>query len=596
MFNITKSLSFGSITKSLSFSSPTEPYTQTPKQHVDTLRRLFKGFDMMMNDEFEAIRNMFHDDSPTSLLVEAGSQFFQAMLGMEPGLVNSAMESLSKADEACEHLCKQVSRHNQQIGSYPAGWDWQVCVCDIALMHAVLGFAAGSLVDSMKAAYRIRKTFLSFEKMMGVVRETQAKKRKSGKTQTEDEKFVDEFVESGVLSGYAILTFLVSLFPPTLARILSLLSFHGNRKESLEILWTASPYSNIQGAIAGLTLYAFYGMLQGFSSFAPLRFHKELKECTDLLSRIHQRYPQGTLWLAMDAKLQYMVGNIDRSLAMLESPLKAQLTQIVASRQFEGALIHLSLRNFPRATKEMLDLLNYSKWSNAFYYYAAGCATLQLAKDSASSKEPTTMAHVKDLMKKAEQYLLTSTQYISQKKFMGSNLPVEVYLSRKLRKWKARAVARNASSITEVMQSPPYVELLYIFSVNCFHHQVVSDSIRRDVLNAKCTDTDEIALRDFFLGVIARSKKDYAAAEKQYQKVVSLNKSQMQQEDRDFWVIPFAHYELAAMHWETKGLTAKHEIVSHLKKASDASGYDWQGRMSLMCQLADQTIKSEEST
>ncbi|VEU23383.1 DEKNAAC104459 [Brettanomyces naardenensis] len=69
---------------------------------------------------------------------------------------------------------------------------------------------------------------------------------------------VDEYIHSGVNLCFGILQVVLSLLPPGLGRVLSIVGFKGSREAGLRMVWKAAQERNIHGGIGLLALLVFY--------------------------------------------------------------------------------------------------------------------------------------------------------------------------------------------------------------------------------------------------------------------------------------------------------------------------------------------------
>ena len=69
---------------------------------------------------------------------------------------------------------------------------------------------------------------------------------------------VDEYIHSGVNLCFGILQVVLSLLPPGLGKVLSVVGFKGSREKGLRMIWKAAQERNVQGGIALLALLVFY--------------------------------------------------------------------------------------------------------------------------------------------------------------------------------------------------------------------------------------------------------------------------------------------------------------------------------------------------
>lgn len=69
---------------------------------------------------------------------------------------------------------------------------------------------------------------------------------------------IDEFVHSGVNLCFGILQVVISLLPPAIGAVLSVVGFRGSREEGLRLVWKATKQRNVHGCIGLLALMFYY--------------------------------------------------------------------------------------------------------------------------------------------------------------------------------------------------------------------------------------------------------------------------------------------------------------------------------------------------
>jgi hypothetical protein len=78
---------------------------------------------------------------------------------------------------------------------------------------------------------------------------------------------IDAFILAGSNFCFGMLLLLLSFVPPTFAPLLKIVGFKGDRERGMQMLWKATQFHDIHGAMAGVVLM---GYLNGFSSICDI--------------------------------------------------------------------------------------------------------------------------------------------------------------------------------------------------------------------------------------------------------------------------------------------------------------------------------------
>jgi hypothetical protein len=122
---------------------------------------------------------------------------------------------------------------------------------------------------------------------------------------------IDVFIHSGANMCFGILMLILTLVPPSFARILSVVGFKGDRPRGVSMLWRSSTHDNVNGAVAGMMLLAYYNALLGTVDIVP---HDDdydddaetvgppREKCKRLLESMRERYPDSRLWQVEESR------------------------------------------------------------------------------------------------------------------------------------------------------------------------------------------------------------------------------------------------------------------------------------------------------
>lgn len=96
------------------------------------------------------------------------------------------------------------------------------------------------------------------------------------------------------------------------------------------MLWKATKFDNVHGAIAVLTILQYYGNMAQFSDITPDDNHPSgigypADRCREALGWIRRRYPNAALWKLEEARMEAVKGNLDGAVTMLSVSVVTQM-------------------------------------------------------------------------------------------------------------------------------------------------------------------------------------------------------------------------------------------------------------------------------
>ncbi|KAJ4856003.1 hypothetical protein T069G_09371 [Trichoderma breve] len=377
---------------------------------------------------------------------------------------------------------------------------------------------------------------------------------------------VDKFIHSGANMCFGVLLLILSLIPPAFSRILSIVGFHGDRSRAVKMLWKSAAHSNINGAVAGMMLLAYYNGLLGAADILPAQQDYDadaeavgppIEKCEKLLADMRARYPDSRLWRVDEARMLANERKLTEALDLLKTGKESKMKQVAALNNFELSLNCMFSYDWELMRSSFLKCLEVNDWSPSMYYYMAGCASLELYRNAFHSGDKDEARRQKN---KTEEYYRKAPTVIGKKRLMARQLPLETFLQRKIQKWEDRAKALGID-LADAIGSSPALEMCYVWNGQ---KRMATEHLEKglDYLNwERCTaskedvtkiqaEKDEMAVWAVSRASLLRGaeKLDEARALLN-EKVVDLDRSVFKGASKDDYVLPAAIYELGAIAW-----------------------------------------------
>lgn len=414
---------------------------------------------------------------------------------------------------------------------------------------------------------------------------------------------VDLFIHSGTALCYGLLQLMLSMIPPTFAKLLSLFSFRGDRKNGLRLLWSATKFKhNINGGMASLITLGFHnGAIALCDVLASDALPRE--RLRQLLSEMRELYPQSKLWILEEARMLSGDHKLSQAVEITKAGTPSPLKQVEALRTFERSLNLMYLHRYEECANSFLKCIELNNWSHGLYYYIAGSCYVELYRLAQASDVAAEKAKAETYAKKAEEFMNIVPQHLGKKKFMARQLPFDTFVGRKLAKWHARADERKCSFVDAIGVSP-INEMCYFWSgYTRMAAPELEDSLARLAWSRKqptwsSEPADEKAICSLLTGTCQRFLGNISAAKR------TLEEGALQTDmaalrlcpHPDTWPAPVAHYEMAVCLWDEaggeKGDRAGLKACSdELTKVERAEGYDLDARVGLKVTTARETLR-----
>ena len=175
---------------------------------------------------------------------------------------------------------------------------------------------------------------------------------------------IDVFIHSGANFCFGILLLLISMVPPAFSKLLGIIGFYGDKQRGLRMLWQASKFHNLIGAIAAFAVLGYYNGFVRYCDIMPDAIPGEdgdvegypQERLEGLLADMRKRFPNSQLWLLEESRMEGANKNLERALELLCGENKSPLKQVEALRFFERSLNAMYLHKYELCAQSFLEV------------------------------------------------------------------------------------------------------------------------------------------------------------------------------------------------------------------------------------------------
>ncbi|KAL1954659.1 hypothetical protein VTO42DRAFT_853 [Malbranchea cinnamomea] len=372
---------------------------------------------------------------------------------------------------------------------------------------------------------------------------------------------VDAFVHSGTNLCFGLLLLLISMVPPAFSKLLYIIGFRGDRQRGLRMLWQASKFHTLTGAIAALALLAFYNGFVRCCDVLPDPPSTEeediegypMQRLTNLLADMRRRFPKSQLWLLEESRMEGAHRRVERALDLLSRAEKSPLKQVEALLVFEKSMDAMYVHDYQLCADSFLLCAELNSWSRALYFYIAGASHLALYRKHAKDSPSLAKTHAD----KATELFRKAPSQAGKKKFMARQLPFDVLVSRKIAKWEARAKEWNVDFIAAIGVDPLEEMIFHWNGHSRMSNKHLEDSLKNLAWSESAENKmwsretiDEKAILALLRASILRALRRHEESKKLLEsEILCHDRSAFKGPLKDDWTLPTAHYEMASNLW-----------------------------------------------
>lgn len=492
------------------FSKPAGPSPEEVAQTKKDLHDALEATGLIMNDDIDgAWEQLQKGDSSFHDMGASVTFFMRSVLGFEKSVMAEASSRLADCESRAWQDLKKAQRSGAREKSiYHAGAEYELVIAQSQLMAAVVGVLHESLVEGMKSFYRLRKAYITLQGIIAAENTALQQRPSNGVTTEKDngmytptelefEDEIDVFIHSGANMCFGMIQLILSLVPPAFSRILSVVGFSGDRTAGVKMLWKSASHSNMNGAVAGLMLLAYYNGMLGAVDILPNECDYDddaecvgapLEKCRALLADMRARYPDSGLWRVQDSQLHSNARDMKTAVEILTSSEQSKMKQVAAVNNFELSVVSMIRQDWIGMRDNFLRCLEINDWSPSLYYYMAGCASLELYRDALTAGDET---EAKLQKTKTDQFFKKAPTVIGKKRLMARQLPLETFLQKKIERWEARAKQHDID-LADAIGPSPAIEMAYMWNGGKRMNEEEVDRALKNLHWDRCTAKEEV--------------------------------------------------------------------------------------------------------
>lgn len=274
------------------------------------------------------------------------------------------------------------------------------------------------------------------------------------------------------------------------------------------------------------------------------------------------------------------------------------MRQLEALSWFESSLDNMYMHDYKATAVAFQKCVELNNWSHALYWYICGAAYVELYRRNKATDPEAATKYAAEAKKFFENVLPN----IGKKRFMGRQLPFDIFVNRKLQKWEARAKEWNCDMIDAIGVSP-VEEMIYFWNgtkrmkdhhlETSLENLAWSESAANPHWEKEGLDEKSIlaVLRASAYRNMNRTTEAKAILEKE---IIPQDKLLFKGHLKDNWTAPCARYEMAANLWreaDVDGRPAQHmetlnKCRDWLQEVTQWDGFDLDARFVLCFTLS----------
>ncbi|XP_076270609.1 tetratricopeptide repeat protein 39C-like isoform X2 [Rhynchophorus ferrugineus] len=380
-----------------------------------------EGINLIINNNHTDAEHLFLR-YPDSLVMYAGysfAVFMDALMSFEEEKLAKAISVLKEVEKRCTNQngwLKSISQKvfggsNDNTQTLTEQLETQIILADSQVCLAILTFLQQDISGYFKGGWVLRKAWKVYQKVYKEI--LTLYKEKIGELQLPDPvlspltptavpEFADQTGSSewsvpdtpingdyrkidtdtiirlmGAISfGHGLFQLGVSLLPPSLMRLVSILGFAANRQNGIACLMYARMGVDMRAPLASLALLWYHTIVRPFYAIDGINVQAGVESALVLIAESEKEFSNSALFLFFAGRTNRLNSNISEALTSFQRANdNANQREIKILCLHEIGWCYLIQLDYENAKNTFLYLKCTSRWSKAFYLYlAAICA------------------------------------------------------------------------------------------------------------------------------------------------------------------------------------------------------------------------------
>ncbi|XP_024541753.1 tetratricopeptide repeat protein 39B isoform X1 [Selaginella moellendorffii] len=282
----------------------------------------------------------------------------------------------------------------------------RIIEAEATFLSALLCFFEESIAAFFRAALLIRKAIRGYKHCHAIIKKQEYSNR-------------SEHNVSAVKLGFGGFSLAISMLPPKMLRLLSVLGFPSDRAAGLNSINESLKGGGLRAPLSGVLLLSYHVILPAFFS-TPQEREDHVASAVEILNFMEETYPKSFFLSFYEGRLKRLNGDLQGSMECfqsLERGLKLSSTshffKLRHAWVYELGLGHMLLLQWEEAEKYWIELKQDSAWSRAFFAYLHGVCLSMRGEAKLAAKE---FAEVQGLLRGTMSgRVLAEEQYASRK-------------------------------------------------------------------------------------------------------------------------------------------------------------------------------------